>query len=161
VTATPGQIHRVVHEFLSGGRGAARPRVHKRGRSRAHRPPLASIVALRAATAAEQARARAATRRLPFPVYFPHRLLEGSGPTELRVYAIRDEQGRSHRAYRLVIPRGLVGEYYGLEGTRWLNPPILTKPSKTRRIHGREYEFFYDGPRLQVLAWRVPHAGRI
>jgi len=158
VTASPGQIHRVVHQFLNGGSAPAERPAHRHARSRTHRPPPPSTVSMRASTGAESASARAASRRVRFPFYFPNRLLQGSGPAQLRVYRIRDEQGKSHRAYRLVIPRGLIGQYYGVEGTNWLNPPILTQPSKVRRIHGREFEFFYDGPRLQVLAWRVPRA---
>jgi hypothetical protein len=50
---------------------------------------------------------------------------------------------------------GFIGEYYGLQGTSWRNPPILESPSETRRIGSREYMLFYNGDRLRVVAWRT------
>ena len=58
--------------------------------------------------------------------------------------------GRSRRAY--------VGEYYGLQGTTWKNPPILEGPTETRKIRGRKYELYYDGDRLRLVAWQTGKA---
>ena len=40
-----------------------------------------------------------------------------------------------------------VGEYYGIQGTTWKDPPILDNPSETRKVGGREFELFFDGDR--------------
>jgi hypothetical protein len=44
--------------------------------------------------------------------------------------------------------------YFGVQGVRgWSDPPILSEPSETREIHGREYEVYIDGDRVDVVAW--------
>ena len=40
-------------------------------------------------------------------------------------------------------------------GTRWEDPPILDSPSETREVGDREYELFYDGDRLRMVAWQT------
>jgi hypothetical protein len=73
------------------------------------------------------------------------------------VYRIRDELGRRHAAYRLVLYQGF-GDYYGIQGTTWRDPPILDGPDETRRIGGRRLELFYDGRHLRIVAWRTRKA---
>ena len=58
-------------------------------------------------------------------------------------------------AYRMVIKKGLIGEYYGIQGTTWKDPPALRDASETREIGGREYELHFDGDRLRMVAWRT------
>jgi LCP family protein required for cell wall assembly len=67
--------------------------------------------------------------------------------------------GKCYRSYRMVLQRSnLIGEYYGIQGTKWRNPPILKEPSETKRIGRREFELFYDGDRLRLVAWREKDA---
>ena len=61
-------------------------------------------------------------------------------------------------AYRMVIKKGLIGEYYGIQGTTWKDPPVLRDASETREIDGRDYELHYDGDRLRMVAWRTNKA---
>ena len=35
----------------------------------------------------------------------------------------------------------------------WTDPPILNNPSETRTIHGREYDIYVDGDRVNLIAW--------
>jgi hypothetical protein len=58
----------------------------------------------------------------------------------------------------MVVSRDLVGEYYGLQGTRWKDPPILKSPNQTKTIGGRKYEIFTDGDRVRLIAWRTKDA---
>ena len=51
-----------------------------------------------------------------------------------------------------------MGEYYGLQGTTWKNPPILDSPSEKRKIGKREFELYYDGDRLRLVAWHTSKA---
>ena len=99
-------------------------------------------------------------RRAKFPFYFPTLRYSGSryAGTEPRIYRIEDERGRKHRAYRLVVSKGVVGEYYGIQGTTWREPPILDDPSETRKVNGRKLELHYDGRRLRLVAWRTKRA---
>ena len=68
-----------------------------------------------------------------------------------RAYTIKDEQGKSHRAYRLSVRAGL-GEYYGIQGTDWIDPPILAAPDEERSLGGRTFELYYDGRHLRRVA---------
>jgi hypothetical protein len=63
-----------------------------------------------------------------------------------------------HRAYRIVVSAGLDGQYYGVQGTTWKSPPILDDPSDKMRMRKRDYQLFYDGNRLRLVAWRTPRA---
>ena len=74
---------------------------------------------------------------------------------------------RSNRrdAIRIVYQRGF-GDYYGIQQTSWTDAPILQGASVERRIGGRTYRLFYDGSKLQMVAfeengavyWVVEHA---
>jgi LCP family protein required for cell wall assembly len=98
--------------------------------------------------------------RLRFPFYFPRYRTNGAAyaGTEPRVYTIRDEKGIKHEAYRLVVSKGLVGEYYGVQGMTWKGPPILDNPDETRTVAGRKLHLYYDGRRLRLVAWRTRKA---
>jgi polyisoprenyl-teichoic acid--peptidoglycan teichoic acid transferase len=63
--------------------------------------------------------------------------------------------GRRYGAYRLTLDAGSVGEFYGVQGTSWRNPPILRDPSETRRVNGRKLLLFFDGSRLQTVGWKT------
>ena len=98
--------------------------------------------------------------KLKFPFYFPRYRTSGASyaGTEPRVYTIRDEKGKKHQAYRLVISKGLAGEYYGVQGMTWKAPPILDNPDEVRTIAGRRLRLYYDGRRLRLVAWRTRKA---
>jgi LCP family protein required for cell wall assembly len=94
------------------------------------------------------------------PVFYP-RLLLGSSQfaPPPRVYKLRSPSGKKYGAYRMVIRRtNANGEYYGLQGTTWRDPPILDDPSEKRKIGRREYELHFAGDRLRLVAWRTPKA---
>jgi hypothetical protein len=100
------------------------------------------------------------TGGLGFPFYFPSLRKTGSRyvPDEPRIYSIKDAQGKSHRAYRLVLYAGTNGEYYGVQGMRWRYPPILDDPDSTRTENGRKLMLYYDGSHLRIVAWRTEKA---
>ena len=98
------------------------------------------------------------------PVYFPRLIVAGSqydGPTAgeyPRGYTIADPHGRRYAAYRIVVVLNpILGQYYGVQGTTWANPPLLASPSETRVVNGRTLELFFDGHKLRLVAWRGPH----
>jgi len=168
VTASRRRLHRVRDEFLelrasTGSRdvgASARrtvPGASRRASRRRSKGLAPGLVGDR--TRAEDYVAQASTH-LKFPLYFPRaRLLRGSyvgqGP---RVYRITDRGHHRHRAYRMVMTTGLVGQYYGVQGMSWKAPPILDDPSDKVRMRGRNYQLFYDGSRLRLVAWRTGRA---
>jgi hypothetical protein len=48
----------------------------------------------------------------------------------------------------------VLGQYYGVQGTTWLNPPILNKPTQTETVNGRQLMLFANGGKLSLVAWR-------
>ena len=94
-----------------------------------------------------------------FPVYYPTVRVADSeyiGPP--RFYKLVTPDGKRKKSYRMVLKRPYVGEYYGVQGTRWMDPPILNTPSEERQIGGRKFELHYEGDRLRLVAWRTPKA---
>jgi hypothetical protein len=76
-----------------------------------------------------------------------------------RTYGLRDRGGTLHRAYRIVLVHNHDdGQFYGVQGTTWRNPPLLASPSEVRRVRGRRLELFRAGRRLRFVAWRTDRA---
>jgi LCP family protein required for cell wall assembly len=108
------------------------------------------------------------------PVYFPKLIVSGSNycssntsacPLEYgsgpgaypRAYLLHDRQGIAHYAYRLtLVINPIFGEYYGVQGTTWQNPPILNNPSATKMVNGKQLLLFANGSKLSLVAWRTP-----
>jgi hypothetical protein len=162
VYASPQQIQAAVRQFLylrpeKGPLAKQRKRAPYARDGKRHATPS---VKLFDATATSRAQAQIARPHVGFPVYYPSKLVPGSSFAEdaPRTYTIEGTDGRRHRAYKMVISTGFIGEYYGVEGTSWLDPPILHSPSETRMIGGREYMLFYNGDRLRLVAWRSKRA---
>jgi LCP family protein required for cell wall assembly len=102
------------------------------------------------------------SRRLGFRLYYPRMLTpEGRYATDApnapspRVYPLRDRAGHTHRAYRLVVTQSEIdGQFYGVQGTDWLRPPILGHPTSAVTVAGRRLLLFKDGNRLRIVAWK-------
>jgi hypothetical protein len=45
-----------------------------------------------------------------------------------------------------------------VQGSTWLNPPILSSPSGTKTVNGKQLLLFTNGSKLSVVAWRTPQA---
>ncbi|MEJ7781361.1 MAG: LCP family protein [Solirubrobacteraceae bacterium] len=103
-----------------------------------------------------QDQAAAAAVELDLPVYYPRLRTELSDYMgQPRVYPIEGPDGERHEAYRMVLDAEGVGEYVGVQGTAWRDPPILDSPSEVRRLAGRDYMLFFDGSRLARIGWRT------
>jgi polyisoprenyl-teichoic acid--peptidoglycan teichoic acid transferase len=153
VTTTDADVREAVQEFLhpSPPRAGARRATPRRARL---------VPALdRGRALVRETRTRPATR---MPILVPARLTaRGRFPasTERAPNPRRYVIGQRHAAYRLVVAEDASeGQFYGVQGTTWRNPPILAASHKTRRIGGREYALYSDGGRLRLVAWRTPRA---
>jgi polyisoprenyl-teichoic acid--peptidoglycan teichoic acid transferase len=163
---TPG-LRQVYNEFMSG-KGSTNPRPlskptkadkefnHLRGKQ--NKP--AAIPGLEQARAEGENMAVLADPKLNFPFYFPTLRYRGSryASQSARIYRIRDELGRRHQAYRLVLFAGAAGEYYGVQGMTWRSPPILDNPDAVRTMSGRRLRLYYDGHHLRLVAWKTRRA---
>jgi len=167
VEASNRQVQKLVQQFLQvrespGPRGTApgeRPAKKPRRKQKRDAASLnlydASVMGEDQGLQAVQAGAGGS-----LPVFYPTLLLNSSQfAYPPRVYKLRDTGGKRHGAYRMVIRRtNAFGEYYGVQGTTWRNPPILDDPTEKRTIKGRTYELHFAGDRLRLVAWRTPKA---
>ncbi len=96
---------------------------------------------------------------LRFPAYLTPQGRYAEGDSRPRTYGLRDRGGTLHRAYRIVVAENPDdGQFYGVQGTTWRNPPLLAEPSEVRRVRGRRLELFRAGRRLRFVAWRTGRA---
>jgi LCP family protein required for cell wall assembly len=160
VTADPAAIQETVDHFLHGAKVTKKHKQrHRRHRSRTKVPTL--LVDARRANA-DLVAPYAAKHKLGFPIYYPTRATAAAKPSNVdspRLYAIRDRADRAHRAYRLVFVQNEVeGQYYGVQGTDWRTPPLLSHPTGHRAVDGRRLLLFREGSRLRTVAWRTKKA---
>jgi hypothetical protein len=112
--------------------------------------------------------------KIGIPIYFPRLIrsssnycsattslcpLEyGSGPASYpRAYLLHDRHGIAHYAYRMtLVMNPSLGQYYGVQGTTWQNPPILNSPSATKMVNGKQLLLYANGSKLSLVAWRTP-----
>ena len=109
------------------------------------------------------------------PIYYPKTIVSGSQycssatsvcPLETaspgsypRAYLLHDQQGVAHYAYRMTLEiNPILGEYYGVQGTTWLNPPILNKPTQTETVNGKQLLLYANGGKVSLVAWRTAGA---
>jgi LCP family protein required for cell wall assembly len=164
VNATPADIRANVAEFMSGeasGGQRAPSRSTPAQKAAGRRRPRGKLVAggLEDAKSAGEEQAIASATKAGFPFYYPGLRLQGSTYSgEPRVYFLRDQKGRRHRAYRMVLDTGRLGEFYGIQGLTWRDPPILSKPTGHQTVNGRRLLLFADGNRLRFVAYSTPRA---
>lgn len=76
-----------------------------------------------------------------------------------RAYVIHDQQSKPYAAYYMTLEiNPVLGQYYGVQGTTWLHPPLLDNPSETKVVDGKKLELFAAGGKLTTVAWRTPTA---
>jgi LCP family protein required for cell wall assembly len=159
VTTTRAQMRKMVTQFLGtreskGPRGTLEPKDPSKRKQAAR-----EVAGLEDATTAGKDQAlQALNARVKFPIYYATQrtraALYAGSP---RVYDIKSH-GRLFNSYRMVIKRGIVGEYYGLQGTTWKDPPILKGPDKRKKYGKRGFDIYYDGDRVRLVAWRTDQA---
>ncbi len=177
VYASEGAIHAAIHKFLgieaSGGPRNSLERNPGAGKSKPK--PKKPQIAKPAPSGGDglvpvqergELEGESVARKVhAFPVFYLTRLpaeasfVESStyyNVQDPRVYRLTDTSGHSHEAYRMVAEFGPYFEthYFGLQGIQgWPDPPILSNPTVTETLDGREYEIFTNGGRVSMVAW--------
>jgi len=162
-----GSLEEVEAKTSSKKRGKAKKRQRQRKKEPRLRTRPPGDDGLVSAREAGEEEAKIVARKVShgFPVFYPTRLPPGAAFEESnpflhiqdpRVYHFKDTDDDRHGAYRMVItldlPDGV--HYFGVQGIQgWSDPPILSGPSITETIRGREYEIFLDGDRVKLIAW--------
>ena len=178
VTATPEEIHTAVNQFLGvegtpGPAGSSakpkkavtpqQPPDHTKSKPATKKKSSGSSLpsTLTRTTYGKQLARSIRARKEKVPVYYPTLLESGSDYAQKpRVYKINGKGDGApphdeRAAYKWVFSLPTLGDYYGFEGTRWKDPPILSNSSETRTIGDRDYKLYYDGDRLRMVAWQT------
>jgi polyisoprenyl-teichoic acid--peptidoglycan teichoic acid transferase len=167
VEASNAQVKKLVQQFLKvqdspGPRGKAPDERPARKPKRRQRRPDRSIGVYDATGVGEDQGLQAVQAGAggSLPVLYPTLLLNSSQFSQPpRVYKLMGPDGKRYGAYRMVMNRtNANGEYYGLQGTTWKDPPILDKPTEQRTVGGRQYDLFFAGDRLRLVAWHTSKA---
>jgi hypothetical protein len=156
VTASSVVMEDLRKDFL-GLKGTPGPRGRLKAKGKKRKQPVSGLE--NAEVAGKDQALQLVNQGQRFPAFYPKLRTYGAlyaGPP--RYYKIPVGKKRDRRwfpAYRMVIKKGLIGEYYGIQGTTWKEPPLLRDASETREIDGRKFELHYDGDRLRMVAWRT------
>ena len=97
-------------------------------------------------------------REITFPLMVPTKIERSSWidrEQPIRTYWI--DPDKKHRAVRLTYRLGS-NEYWGVQMTDWDEAPVLAGRNFVRRIGGRRYELYYNGPRLHMVVLRTDGA---
>lgn len=162
VTANPGAVHKAVERFMSA-KGAPKPKPQPKKRKRKKKSSGGLPPGMIDATSSGQQQAALLKGHTRVPLYYPRYITStGSFQTPVqdvypRAYRIK-VAGKPYPAYRMTIFNGILGQYYGVQGTTWRDPPLLRSPSESRTVNGRKLDLYYDGSRLRFVAWRTPKA---
>ena len=71
-----------------------------------------------------------------------------------RQYEIDGPDGTRYRAYRITLTTNYqLDTFYGVQGTTWNDPPLLSSPSGTQTVNGRKLFLYKDGSKLTTVAW--------
>jgi LCP family protein required for cell wall assembly len=175
VTADPVAVQRAFHTFMTpttsahaaGGSGGRSGSGGPRGRP----APSAKAIGLIADTSDGMAQV-AKLGHTGTDGYYPRLIEAGSnyctdatcseGPIQNsypRAYQLHDRNGKAYDAYRLtLVMNPVLGQYYGVQGTTWQDPPILSSPTETRVVGGKKLLLYFQGHSLSLVAWRTSAA---
>ena len=162
VTATPEQVHSVAREFLRPSAKAAGPAKRSRARASRREPRLVDRLAegkalLRGAPWRPATRMRVVVpAQLSAKGRYPASTQQAPNP---RRYVLEDDDGHQHAAYRLVVAEDASqGQFYGLQGTTWMDPPLLAARHRTVRFGRHEYQLYGEAGKLRLVSWRTRKA---
>jgi LCP family protein required for cell wall assembly len=156
VTASSEQTHRLADEFLGADGPPEDPAKPKRKRKKRKEP----VRLVDSTGMGKQMALNLVNQRLRgIEIVYPRKLIAGSSfVAPARGYTLRGKRNRKHRSFRMVVSSGRIGEYYGVQGTTWRSPPILSGPHEDREVGGRKVQVYYDGSRVRLVAWKTKNA---
>jgi polyisoprenyl-teichoic acid--peptidoglycan teichoic acid transferase len=161
VTTTDSALHKMAREFIgvqSTTKAVKREQKKHRSHKRKHVNPanfglvdstsLGRNVALQTVSAGAQ-----------LPVFYP-RLIESGDQfvTPPRAYPFISKNHKHFPAYRIVVKAPGLGQYWGIQGLAWKDPPNLKGEHETRHYHGVTYNIYFEGKVTRLVAWKTRRA---
>jgi LCP family protein required for cell wall assembly len=158
VTTTPELSEATLQDFLHGAQRVHLPHATTSTHSRKHhgraRGSSPAAIGLYPTPSTGRSQLAAVAPETAFPVLYPSLETGPAVQQAVRRYDLRDQHGQLRSAYVVVWQQNALGAYYDLEGTNWLDPPLIAHPDETRHISGRDYLLFDDGGHIHTIAWR-------
>jgi LCP family protein required for cell wall assembly len=178
VTATANAEASAYRKFMTPTAGASVPASAKTSAKKGKHGSRVSDAGLMADAADGQTQAEALGRS-GLPVYYP---LEIQADSEYcssvtgncnefpnpaseyigaypREYKIHGMGHGSYPSYRMtLVINAALGEYYGVQGTTWRDPPILKNPTQTQELDGKKLLEYFNGSKLSLVAWKTSKA---
>jgi polyisoprenyl-teichoic acid--peptidoglycan teichoic acid transferase len=155
VTASNDDVVSSTEAFLGvqGPKGPLKPKTKHKRRSR-QSTGLISV----GPQGKEQALSLVAHGARGLRIFYPRQRMPGdmfvSPPRAYKVAV----SGRLYNAYRIVVKANGIGDYWGVQGMQWTNPPILRESSTTKTIGNRKYYIYSDGANVRLVAWKTKDA---
>jgi LCP family protein required for cell wall assembly len=162
VYASDTQMHKMAREFIgvqslsTAAKRASRKRHHHK---RKHGTNPANYGLIDSSSIARNVALQAVSAGARLPVFYP-RLIE-SGDTILappRAYDFITKNHKHRPAYRIVVKAPGLGQYWGIQGLGWKDPPNLKAPHETRHYHGVTYDLYFEGNVTRMVAWKTKRA---
>lgn len=89
-----------------------------------------------------------------FPILYPTVHEQSSSYEGAHAYQFaRGSSNQVYDAYRLV-GKTATGDYWGVQGMSWTQPPILEGATREIVRKGRSYKLYFNGTKLHMVAWR-------
>jgi LCP family protein required for cell wall assembly len=94
-------------------------------------------------------------KRLPFQLQYPtllgrsSTLDSGYGETAWRIYPLAGQP-----TLRLTFRTGIIGDYWGIQESRWGTAPVLADKSRTVYMGGRPFDLYYSSGNLHMVVLR-------
>jgi LCP family protein required for cell wall assembly len=167
VTASDGGLNRAVKRFMNADLGTGNrkaPTVSdeqsksdstsgKKKKKKDHEKSYASSGVVIAKQEGEN-QAIALATKVAMPVLYPRVKTPASQymTDQSRSYILEDRQNHKYPSYRIVVRTRLIGQYYGIQGTKWQTPPILEEEDQVRKIGKREFRIYKDGTHIRLIA---------
>jgi LCP family protein required for cell wall assembly len=168
VTATEGGLDRAVKRFMNADLGTGAPKTpveteaeakksSKKTKKKKQRQQSIAKSGVVIAKQEGEDQAIALATKVAMPVLFPKvkTPLAQYMADQSRSYILEDRQNHKFPSYRIVVKTRDIGQYYGIQGTKWENPPILEEEDEVRKIKGREFRIYKDGNRIRIVALKT------
>ncbi|HEY2601404.1 MAG TPA: LCP family protein [Thermoleophilaceae bacterium] len=164
VTTTPAALQKMARQFIgveslkSVAKNKAKKKTTKHSHKRKHGVNPASLGLLDASSTGRSIALQTVSAGAALPVYYP-RFVE-SGSTILappRAYPFIAKSHKHFPAYRIVVKAQGLGQYYGIQGLAWKDPPILKGEHETRHYHGVTYNVYFEGKVTRTVSWTTTH----
>lgn len=138
--------------YAGGGSGRSTDSPTRRGKSSKGLPP-----GMVYAKDGGEKQGFLAASGINMPVFYPTAMISNATYQDesTRGYRMTTSDGKRVSAYRIVAKiSNSSGDYYGVQGVNWDDPPILKNPSESRKIGRRQYQLYYEGRKLALVAFK-------